>query len=1293
MPANNPPALYDPSTFRTFEIIYSDPNWHDTLIQNFNTDRSNRTNTYVKADLMVDGVTFEDVGVQYKGNSSFHLAHTLKKPIKITMDAFIPGQELLGHDILTFNNGIFDPTLVREILCYDILRKYMPAPRANAVQIKAGLPGSIRHIGVYVSVERIDKKFLKTHFDDGTGNRYKAIASSMTWAGDSPQDYGDKFTFSGAHAETAYLDLIQVLDVLNRTPITRLRERLDTLFSVDRAVRQIAAGNALLNWDDLSAFAPHGHNYYLYWDQRYKQMSILPWDWDLGFSNPALHPIENLFDESQLPLIHRLMKVPELKARYFAFVKMMIADLDWSTMAQKVQGLRELTEDAILSGEHEFFSRLEYEDSFEQLEGLVAARREFLEMSPLLSSVAPKLDQVSQTPMAPMGDESVTVTALVTHPQGLGAVNLYYQVDRSYQTLAMFDDGAHGDGAAGDGIYGAVIPFQRPGTKVNYYLEAFADEEAGGAVWFAPIFTEQQPYTYKVLKTPEVGDVVINEVLAHSDDGLPDWIELYNTTESPISVGEWFVSDDEENFKKYQINAGTVIPAGGYLVLYEHDHFGEQSVDPGRLEPFALSENGETVYLSSGDGSDITGFKFQESFGASATGMALGRYFKPSTQTYNFVPLAAPTPGFPNSLPLVGPVVIREIMYAPTEADAEYLELVNISDQVVRLYDDDLNEPWQITDGIRYSFPSNPPLRINPGESLLLVKDQAVFASVFEAPEGVRVLQWDSGSLSNGGEKVELGRPGDVNQAMERQFIRMDRVNYDDANGWPVEADGGGKALRRRKDTAYGNDVANWIAEDPTPGLAPSTREPVKLVYPWLSNRAGSFESILVANNLGSEEAQITLTATRADGSTQTIERTLAPQGFLEKSVANLFTGLGSGAGYTVVLESDQPQVYGVWVTHSLKAASGQSPSQGVAVRIPQVSSAHDRRLGQEMGFGYLPLNQGFLSAPVLVNTGEVATDIELDFYNRSGLKVGSQEIIQLEPGKPFAALANDLVSLDDPDVMLLAKSSGEAITGVSFVFNSVFFETAIGNGTQLTPIQTPDVSKTLLYPWISNRDGQFQSTLVLNNPGPRSLEVELMAMREAGDPVFTQRTIPAGGFLAEPASSLFPGLGSGNGFSVVATASGSHIFGQWVSENLVAASGASPSQGVAVDLPLQNPAASDRVGKALLFGYAPLTDDAFSAPVIVNLHSEPTDVTLYFFNGDGELILKDETSFRNLQPMRPYARLANDLLPAGTGNVQVIAVADAGRITGVNFVFNATFAEPAIGNGIALDQAFEVTP
>jgi hypothetical protein len=332
---------------------------------------------------------------------------------------------------------------------------------------------------------------------------------------------------------------------------------------------------------------------------------------------------------------------------------------------------------------------------------------------------------------------------------------------------------------------------------------------------------------------PNPGAVVINEVMAHSHLA-PDWIELYNTTDTAINIGGWFLSDNDANLMKYRIPDGTTIAGSGptkYLVFYEDQDFNSPG-DSGCIVPFAFSENGEEVCLSSAEGDVLTGYREVEDFGASETGVSFGRYFKSSTGNYNFVAMDYNTPGDDNADPKVGPIVISEIMYNPQSGNQneEYIELYNITGSPVTLYDYGTNEPWKFADGIDFTFPANPnEVTIPAYEYLLVVKNPAAFALRYGTP-GVQVLGPYDGKLSNGGERVELSMPGDVDEYGRRYYIRIDRVNYSDGSHpedcpggvdlWPRDADGGGKSLTRINLNSYGNDVINWSVDDPSPGSA-----------------------------------------------------------------------------------------------------------------------------------------------------------------------------------------------------------------------------------------------------------------------------------------------------------------------------------------------------------------------------------------------------------------------------------------------------------------------------------------
>jgi hypothetical protein len=322
--------------------------------------------------------------------------------------------------------------------------------------------------------------------------------------------------------------------------------------------------------------------------------------------------------------------------------------------------------------------------------------------------------------------------------------------------------------------------------------------------------------------------IVINEVLSHAHAAASDWIELYNTSSIPVQIGGWFLSDNQENLEQYEIAPGMTIAPHGYIVFYEKTHFANP-FDPGMHREFAFTENGEAAYLYSGNDPAFPNCLVEQPFGASETSYPFGRYWT-SLGRYDFVTMSEPTPGAPNAYPRVGPVVINEIMYhPPANADAEYVELRNISGGPVTLFDPVQMEPWRLTDGISIDLrlPVDVPVTLQAGEPLLLVRDPRAMR-YYTVPAGVQMLTWGAGKLDNRGDTLRLLKPGDVDKDGIRYWIEVDHVDYSDGSHgegfpggidpWPVDADGFGLSLRRLFPTRYGNDPNNWQATIPTPG-------------------------------------------------------------------------------------------------------------------------------------------------------------------------------------------------------------------------------------------------------------------------------------------------------------------------------------------------------------------------------------------------------------------------------------------------------------------------------------------
>ena len=301
--------------------------------------------------------------------------------------------------------------------------------------------------------------------------------------------------------------------------------------------------------------------------------------------------------------------------------------------------------------------------------------------------------------------------------------------------------------------------------------------------------------------------IVINELMPTATVG-GNWIEFKNTTDAAIDIGGWYLSDDSTNRQKYTIAAGTIVPAHGFVSIAQTGGFGGA---------FALSSLGGAVYLTSSDGAGgVGGYRDAVDYGASDPDVSFGKYVK-STGGSDFTAMSAATRGAENSYPLVGPVVINEVMYNPFGLDREYIELRNVTDAAVSL------AGWTFSDGINFTFPAGTSIPAD-GYVLIVPIDPAVFRSTYNIPANVQIFGPFTGALNNGGEKITLSKPGaPVNGVTP--LITVDRINYDNTAPWPTLPDGTGPSVARISATKYGNDAANWTADltDGTPGIANGT--------------------------------------------------------------------------------------------------------------------------------------------------------------------------------------------------------------------------------------------------------------------------------------------------------------------------------------------------------------------------------------------------------------------------------------------------------------------------------------
>jgi len=105
-------------------------------------------------------------------------------------------------------------------------------------------------------------------------------------------------------------------------------------------------------------------------------------------------------------------------------------------------------------------------------------------------------------------------------------------------------------------------------------------------------------------KPQDFTKLVINEVCASNkkswsdaDGREPDWLELYNGSGEAVDISGYGLADGKKNLFKYVFPEGTVIPAGGYLMVCCDDGLASTDASEHHV-PFKLSASGETIYLT-----------------------------------------------------------------------------------------------------------------------------------------------------------------------------------------------------------------------------------------------------------------------------------------------------------------------------------------------------------------------------------------------------------------------------------------------------------------------------------------------------------------------------------------------------------------------------------------------------------------------------------------------------------------------------------------------------------------------
>ena len=650
-------AFYDLDQIETIEITFDFANWDAVL------DDAYDSGEYTFAsEVIINGIGYDSVGVKYKGNSTYNPNQT-KNPFHIELDTY-KEQDHEGYKDIKLSNVAKDPSFLREVLSYEIIRKYMAAPLSNYANVFVN--GEL--IGLYSNSESITKTFVSDRFNSKSNDFIKC--NPPAGAGPNSSDYPsleylgqDSASYVDAYeikSDDGWQGLINLCDTLENNP-----EELESILDVDRAIWMLALDNVLVNLD--SYIGGFKQNYYLYKDDNGRFNPII---WDLnesfaGFTNSGAGNLNNNTSKQQMshllhenddsfPLVQKILSVPIYRRMYLAHYKtILLENFGNGSYAITAQTLQDLIAASVEEDNNKFYTYNNFIDNLNTdigggggpggggpggskigITNLMDSRSSYLLGLSDFNQTEPEISDINLSTSTPTINEPLSISANVADAERvfLGFRNT---VNGVFRRVEMFDDGMNNDGAAGDQVYGTTLTIERPSTQYYIYAE---NDEAGK---FSP---ERAEYEYHTITagfvSGVVGDLVINEFMASNDeteadqDGeFDDWIELYNNGTSSIALDGYFLSDNFENLMKWEFPEGTSIDADGYLMVW-CDEDGEQE---GLHANFKLSSGGEVIFLVNPEGEVIDEIVFDEQ----TTDVSTGRFpngtgdFQAMTPTFN----------------------------------------------------------------------------------------------------------------------------------------------------------------------------------------------------------------------------------------------------------------------------------------------------------------------------------------------------------------------------------------------------------------------------------------------------------------------------------------------------------------------------------------------------------------------------------------------------------------------------------------------------------------------------------
>lgn len=358
-----PPSTPDyGAIFETDEVV----TWTISLAHDAWLSLVSEPKRYVPASVRVGADLYPDVGLRYVGSTD-----PVKPSLRVRFNAFVPDLTFHGVKRVNLHANRGDPTLVRERLASILLQRAgIPTPRTSLVRVDFDGKTS-----VYTLVEQVDRKFLEDRFGEDGGNLYRLERGAVLRdEGDVAADYDPAryrlLTEENGHGRQ---DLVDLVRVLNRTPIASRRLALEEVLDVDELVTLWAAHAWMVNLD---SYLGTGDNLYLYRDLE-GRFHAIPWRFGRSFANYRGSSCAYSTDElirllpsnptcgGPRPLVDSVLSVPALRGEYVETLARLTRSVFRARQLEEdAESLRALLASGARRSSNDLFSAAESDASF-----------------------------------------------------------------------------------------------------------------------------------------------------------------------------------------------------------------------------------------------------------------------------------------------------------------------------------------------------------------------------------------------------------------------------------------------------------------------------------------------------------------------------------------------------------------------------------------------------------------------------------------------------------------------------------------------------------------------------------------------------------------------------------------------------------------------------------------------------------------------------------------------------------------------------------------------------------------